>query len=962
MADIVCQVINRDRDDRIEFIWSAGGGFFDPYIVRGTELAELRTTADHVRDVLETLVVALNRTQGQMEAIPWELSYEFAEAGFRLFNDLLPPEDSTAKVVRRWLEGLLVQSGLVALEIVVEEDPAQVEQFLAIPWNLVYDQRPARYKDAFQTGQGVERWRPFWAIRYNLTSGRRVDPWRRRSDWTDPRVVAVIDPKAREGLRDEERRDLDVFLKEFGFEPNSAPSPPGKTDAKQVRTQVGSLDELEVALEAGYPRLLYWLGHAQPDYLLLGDERISPADLRNLLRTYDDRDRPEGMLAFLNACRTAEPGSKDSFLHILHRFGFTGAIVTERQTIDNFANRFGLKFLRGFLRDGKPLGTLLHELRLDAAPLGLLYGAHCPPEIHVRVASEPALTPPEIHQAQPVTGHPLDAALATPKRRAEPLTLPDHPYRSLAYYDCADRLLFTGRDADVVRFAATLDRPDTRILVLHGESGIGKSSFLRAGVIPYLEEECVGYRFLRDAEGQVVIIQASKAPVGRLAAGLLEMTERRVEYLTPTRDVRTIDLRPVLDEALGTQANAATLRAALMDDPGRLATLLERLSAPLPHALVLVLDQAEGLFTLAKTPEEIAARDQALRLLQRVADVRADVKVIVSLRTEYYGRLLDHLRAGRRDLTGVRDDLLRDLSKPALIEAIARPTVETSLVEGQPAPRQRYGFTYADGVAAAIADGVLRLRTENQDSVLPLVQVICTRLYDREVSDPDPASDRVVTRADLEAIGGVEGGLKAFAEDALERSMGLGPEDRDAFKAMYAQLYTRQADGTLTTWLASRAYLKENWSGPKSFDKILDAACDVRLLREDNLRIEGEKSQAYVRLGHDALAKVAAAWRAVREKQEQLRFLIRGLVVSVLLAVIFALGGLKIYWNNLELDQKNLELDQTNTALKKVENLVSQMSASLQAAELRRPDGKENPHPPDTSSIVRIAQRQAPSR
>src|SRR5271157_611979 len=541
MADIVCQVINRDRDDRIEFIWSAGGGFFDPYIVRGRELAELRTTADQVRDVLETLVVALNRTQGQMEAIPWEKSFEFAEAGFRLFNDLLPPEDSTAKVVRRWLEGVHVQSGLVALEIVVEEDPDQVEQFLAIPWNLVYDQRPARYKEAFQTGQGVERWRPFWAIRYNLTSGRRVDPWRRLSDWTDPRVVAVIDPKAREGLRAEERRDLDVFLKEFGFEPISASLPPGKTDAKQVRTQVGSLDELEAALEAGYPRLLYWLGHARPDYLLLGDERISPADLRNLLRTYDDRDRPEGMLAFLNACRTAEPGSKDSFLHVLHRFGFTGAIVAERQIIDNFANRFGLKFLRGFLRDGKPLGTLLHELRLDAAPLGLLYGAHCPPEIHVRVAPKPALTPPEIHEAQPVTGHPLDAALAAPERQAETLTLPDQPYRSLAYYDYVDRLLFTGRDADVVRFAATLDQPDTRILVLHGESGIGKSSFLRAGVIPYLEEECVGYRFLRDAKAQVVIIQASKDPVGRLAAGLLEMTSRPLEYPAPTGDVRTID-------------------------------------------------------------------------------------------------------------------------------------------------------------------------------------------------------------------------------------------------------------------------------------------------------------------------------------------------------------------------------------------------------------------------------------
>ena len=438
----------------------------------------------------------------------------------------------------------------------------------------------------------------------------------------------------------------------------------------------------------------------------------------------------------------------------------------------------------------------------------------------------------------------------------------------LAYYDYTDRLLFTGRDADVVRFAATLDRPDTRILVLHGESGIGKSSFLRAGVIPYLEEECVGYRFLRDAKGQAVIIHAAKDPVGLLAVGLVEMTKCPLEYRTPTGDVRTIALRPVLDEALGTTANAATLRAALMADPGRLATLFKRLSAPLPHALVLVLDQAEELFTLAKTPEELAARDQALRLLQRVADVRADVKVIVSLRTEYYGRLLDHLRAGRRDLTGVRDDLLRDFSKPALIEAIERPTLETSLVEGQPAPRQRYGFTYADGVAAAIADGVLKLRSENQDSVLPLVQVICTRLYDQEVSDP--AAVRVVTRVDLEAIGGVEGGLKAFAEDALERSMGLGPEDRDAFKAIYTRLCTRQADGTLTTWLASRAYLKEKWSGPKSFDRILVAACDVRLLREDILRIEGEEAQA-VRLGHDALAKVAAAWRAELEKQKQLR-------------------------------------------------------------------------------------------
>ena len=62
------------------------------------------------------------------------------------------------------------------------------------------------------------------------------------------------------------------------------------------------------------------------------------------------------MLAFLNACQTAESGQTGSFLEVLHSFGFTGAIATEQQTIDNFANELGLSFLQGFLNEGLPLG------------------------------------------------------------------------------------------------------------------------------------------------------------------------------------------------------------------------------------------------------------------------------------------------------------------------------------------------------------------------------------------------------------------------------------------------------------------------------------------------------------------------------------------------------------------------------------------------------------------------------
>ena len=58
---------------------------------------------------LEELVFALN--DGGSAPPPWEPSFRLAEAGFRLYNKLLPSEDETALKVRRWLEDLRKQSG-----------------------------------------------------------------------------------------------------------------------------------------------------------------------------------------------------------------------------------------------------------------------------------------------------------------------------------------------------------------------------------------------------------------------------------------------------------------------------------------------------------------------------------------------------------------------------------------------------------------------------------------------------------------------------------------------------------------------------------------------------------------------------------------------------------------------------------------------------------------------------------
>lgn len=57
----------------------------------------------------------------------------------------------------------------------------------------------------------------------------------------------------------------------------------------------------------GRPDVLYWLGRASPDALVLGDgpaSEVRPGDLVELLE--GDGDAPPGGLVFLNACRTAE--------------------------------------------------------------------------------------------------------------------------------------------------------------------------------------------------------------------------------------------------------------------------------------------------------------------------------------------------------------------------------------------------------------------------------------------------------------------------------------------------------------------------------------------------------------------------------------------------------------------------------------------------------------------------------
>src|SRR5262249_48337392 len=132
---------------------------------------------------------------------------------------------------------------------------------------------------------------------------------------------------------------------------------------------VTSPDQLAETLRSEPPDLLYLFCRAEDDALRLGDGRLTPDALRELL--------PGDTLLFLNACSSADTSDQ------LPTLGLRTSVAAQQALPPAAANQFGLEILEAFLYRGEALGKALQTLRARNAPLGLLYAAHCPPGLCV---------------------------------------------------------------------------------------------------------------------------------------------------------------------------------------------------------------------------------------------------------------------------------------------------------------------------------------------------------------------------------------------------------------------------------------------------------------------------------------------------------------------------------------------------------------------------------------------------
>jgi len=316
----------------------------------------------------------------------------------------------------------------------------------------------------------------------------------------------------------------------------------------------------------------------------------------------------------------------------------------------------------------------------------------------------------------------LGAAGFGPSQRAP---RPTSPYPGLRAFDTGQAEFFRGRDLIVDRIVRRLDQSGLPggVLPVVGPSGVGKSSIVRAGVIPRLRSgrNLIQPWFVCDP------FTPGEKPLGALAA-------------------RLADTAALVGSASPMRTDPNSIEAALAgDEPDHL--LAELLSGPRPGRVLLVLDQAEELLSRSDQTE-VATLTSALARI--VADRRA--WLLYTLRSDFLTDLLESVAA----------TLL--VEEPVLVPALG-PAELSVVITG---PATVLGWSYEPAaVATMLADSV-------GGQSLPLLAYTLDRLF-REVSALD-RGDRLITLTDYTASGRVQDVLTQQADIAFEDALARAAE------------------------------------------------------------------------------------------------------------------------------------------------------------------------------------------
>jgi len=383
--------------------------------------------------------------------------------------------------------------------------------------------------------------------------------------------------------------------------------------------------------------------------------------------------------------------------------------------------------------------------------------------------------------------------VAVASRQPTPSATPvRNPYKGLRAFQETDAADFYGRDIVVDELLRALAHH--RLIGVVGPSGSGKSSVVRAGLVPSL--------------------RAGGLPGSR---GWLITSMYPGSY--PFEELETALLRVAVDDPGG-------LLGELRSDDRGLLRVVKRILPRDDSELVLVIDQFEELFSLAH--DEATRRLFLAALEVLITDERSRVRVVATLRADFFDRPLDHPGFG-------------ELFKAAIV-AITPPSAE-SLGLAISRPARSVGLELEPGLVGTIIRDV-----QDEPGGLPLLQYALTELFQQR-------QDEQLTIAAYQRTGGVVGALSSRAEELYQ---GLPPGGKATARQLFLRLVTVDEDSDDTRRRVSQVELEGLDVDREQLDAVLQQYAAYRLLTYDR---DPATRVPTVEVAHEALLR---EWERLR--------------------------------------------------------------------------------------------------
>lgn len=398
------------------------------------------------------------------------------------------------------------------------------------------------------------------------------------------------------------------------------------------------------------------------------------------------------------------------------------------------------------------------------------------------------------------------------------------PYRGMRPLEMEDAGIFFGREAPTIDLLARLrglrEDPPPRFLAILGASGAGKSSFLRAGILPRLHRDERQFLPLPIIRPEASVLWGDDG----LLASLSEASENTQLGITRKK------LRDAIEsdqDELTTILNELAQKAA----PPDLESLSSANNSPTPPTLIMSIDQGEELF-------QSEGSDEAKTFLQLLHTLTNDQSVPLIV------------------LFTIRSDAYEQLQTAKALEGIQQQTFSLApmpkgafqaVIEG-PAARLK-GSERELIIEAGLTERLLEdIEKGGSKDSLPLLAFTLERLYLDYGQDGDLRLD------EYHDMGGIEGAIEAAVERSFSKALKDPslPNERQALQNLLRRGLIPWLAGIDPDTQAPRRRVAKLSEIPAEAQPMIKHLIEQRLLATD---VDEDSNEVTLEPAHEALLR-----------------------------------------------------------------------------------------------------------